>query len=138
MLLKFFAAFAGFSEGFSVGTAMIAFLTILDIVPRLAQLTNTESHISVYEITIVMTTTILSLVAFLGIHIHVGKLMIICIGLLMGTFVGLLASALTEVTNVIPVIVNRFQLHNYVKYILIALAGGKIVGSLIYWIVVNQ
>ncbi|QEK12457.1 stage V sporulation protein AC [Crassaminicella thermophila] len=138
MLLKFFAAFAGLAEGFSVGTAMIAFLTILDIVPRLAQLTNTESYIRVYEITIVMTTTILSLVAFLGFNIYVGKIMIICIGFLMGTFIGLLASALTEVTNVIPVIVNRFQLNDYVKYILIAIAGGKITGSLIYWIFVNK
>ncbi|QXM06311.1 stage V sporulation protein AB [Crassaminicella indica] len=138
MLLKFLAVFVGFSEGVIVGTALIAFLTILDIVPRLAQLTDTENYIKVYEMAIAVTVTTISLSNFLGIHIHLGKIMVCIVGFLMGTFVGLLASALTEVTNVIPVIVSRFMLYDYIKYIFIALAGGKVIGALIYWILLNQ
>ncbi|WP_243116684.1 stage V sporulation protein AB [Marinisporobacter balticus] len=138
MLLRFFTAFIGFSEGAMVGTALIAFLTILDIVPRLAQLTNTENYIKVYEVTIAVTVTFISVLAALSIHIHLGKIMVVIIGFLMGTFVGLLASALTEVTNVIPVIINRFGLHDYIKYLFIALAGGKVIGSFIYWTVINK
>lgn len=138
MLFSFFIAFIGFSEGVMVGTALIAFLTILDIVPRLAQLTNTEGYIKVYEITIGVTVTCISLGASLGINIHLGKIMVVIIGSLMGIFIGLLASALTEVTNVIPVIVNRFQLHDYIQYLFIALAGGKVVGAFIYWVFINK
>ncbi|QZY56364.1 stage V sporulation protein AB [Crassaminicella profunda] len=138
MLLKILAIFVGFSEGAIVGTALIAFLTILDIVPRLAQLTDTENHIKVYEFTIAITVTTLSLANFLDMNITLGKIMVILVGFLMGTFIGLLASALTEVTNVIPVIVSRFMLYEYSKYIFVALAGGKVMGALIYWIFLNH
>jgi stage V sporulation protein AB len=138
LLLKILAIFVGFSEGAIVGTALIAFLTILDIVPRLAQLTDTEGYIKVYEFTIAITVTTLSLANFLDMNIHLGKIMVILVGFLMGTFIGLLASALTEVTNVIPVVVSRFMLYEYSRYIFISLVGGKVIGALIYWIFINR
>ncbi|WP_243109422.1 stage V sporulation protein AB [Anaerophilus nitritogenes] len=138
MGLNLLMGFIGFSEGAMVGTALIAFLTILDIVPRLAQLTNTEKYVKIYEITIGITVTVISLGSVLDLYIDMGKIMVICIGFLMGTFIGLLASALTEVTNVIPVIINRFQIHEYIKLVFFSLAGGKMVGSLIYWILINN
>ena len=57
--------------------------------------------------------------------------------ILMGGFIGLLASALAEVLNVIPVLLGRLDLQNYTKYIFISLASGKVVGSLIDWIFMN-
>ncbi|WP_053957678.1 stage V sporulation protein AB [Inediibacterium massiliense] len=138
MGLNLLMGFIGFSEGVMVGTALIAFLTILDIVPRLAQLTSTEEHVKIYEITIGITVTLISLGSALDLSIDIGKIMVICVGFLMGTFIGLLASALTEVTNVIPVVINRFQIHPYIKLVFFSLAGGKMVGSFIYWVFVNK
>lgn len=138
MKSAFVVAFIGLSEGAVVGTALAAFLTILDIVPRLAQLTNTEHSIKIYEVMIAMSVTIISFFHFLEASISFGKIMVVIVGLFMGIFIGLLASALTEVTNVIPVIVNRFKLHGYVKYLFIALASGKIIGSLVFWLMLKE
>ena len=66
-----------------------------------------------------------------------GKIVVVGVGFLMGGFIGLLASALTEVLNVIPVLLGRLNLQDYTKYILISLASGKVVGSLLYWIFLN-
>jgi stage V sporulation protein AB len=138
MQLKLLTAFIGFSEGVIVGTAFVAFLIILDIIPRLAQLTKTENYMKVYEITIIFTVMSVSLASFLFLNINIGKFGVIVIGWLMGNFVGLLASALTEVINVFPVFVSRLRLQEYTKYIFISLASGKVVGSLIYWLVINR
>jgi stage V sporulation protein AB len=137
-LLKLGAAFVGFAEGIIVGSAVVAFITLLDIVPRLAQLTETENYIRFYETVMIASGTIVSLAWFSNMYMNLGKTVLVVIGLLMGVFVGLLASALTEVTNVIPVIVNRLHLHDYIGYVLGALVTGKVIGSLIYWLLINK
>jgi stage V sporulation protein AB len=137
-MLKYAAAFIGLAEGIVVGSAVVAFITLLDIVPRLAQVTDTDNYIRVYEVIIIFSGTIFSLAWFSNISLNTGKIILVLIGLLMGIFVGLLASALTEVTNVIPVIINRFSLHDYIGYVLGSLVTGKVVGSLIYWILINK
>lgn len=137
-MLKYVAAFVGLAEGIVVGSAVVAFITLLDIVPRLAQVTETENYIGFYEIVIISSGTIVSLAWFSNVSLNAGKVILALVGLLMGVFVGLLASALTEVTNVIPVIINRFQLHDYIRYVLGSLVTGKVVGSLIYWILINK
>ncbi|HHY90648.1 MAG TPA: stage V sporulation protein AC [Clostridiales bacterium] len=137
MQLKILTAFIGLSEGFVVGTAFVAFLTILDIIPRLAQLTGTEAYMRVYEIAMIVTVVTISLADFLFLEFNMGKIVVVGVGFLMGGFIGLLASALTEVLNVIPVLLGRLNLQDYTKYILISLASGKVVGSLLYWIFLN-
>jgi len=51
----------------------------------------------------------------------------------MGIFVGLLASALAEVLNVLPVIVRRFRIDGYLGFMIYSLIFGKILGSLLNW-----
>mgnify|MGYP000980189750 FL=1 len=53
----------------------------------------------------------------------------------MGTFVGLFASALAEVLNVVPVFAKKFKVKHELKFIIGALIFGKVVGSLFYWLV---
>ncbi|MBF8983969.1 stage V sporulation protein AB [Lutibacter sp. B2] len=138
MIFKLGAAFVGFSEGIIVGTALIAFLTILDIVPRLAQITNTALYSKFYEVVIACSATLVAMFDILSVQSNVGRFVVVIVGILMGLYVGLLASALTEVTNVLPVIVQRFRLEGYAKYVFTVLICGKVVGSLIYWIFMNK
>jgi len=137
MQLKILTAFIGLSGGVVVGTAFVAFLTILDIIPRLAQLTGTEKHMRVYEVIMIIAVVTTSLADFLFLKLNIGKIVVVGAGFLMGGFIGLLASALAEVLNVIPVLLGRLDLQNYTKYIFISLASGKVVGSLIDWIFMN-
>jgi len=129
--------FLGFSNGLIVGSGIVALITLLDIVPRLAQLTKTYHYIHWYEMVIVVGATFAAITSLTGVAIPMGKLVTIIVGFFVGAFVGMLASALAEVMNVMPIIVRRFRLEGYVIYILYSLVFGKMVGSLLQWIVIN-
>ena len=71
--------------------------------------------------------------AFAGmapIHFH-GGMALAVIGLLFaGIFVGMLASALTEALEVIPVLYERLQIASDLRYAAVALMLGKGIGAL--------
>lgn len=125
----------GFAEGLVVGTALVAFLILLDIVPRLSQLTGTYGHCKVYEFLVIAGAVAGSLVVPLNLMVPVPIFIIVIAGLFMGIFVGLLAAALTEVLNVIPIISRRLGMDRKIYLLLMALILGKITGSLLYWFI---
>lgn len=122
------------SGGIAVGTAITSFLVILDIIPRLVQLTKTSGYSLLYEIVIILGMVIFTLSYLLALSIQ-SEVFIACIfGVIMGFYIGLFVAALAEVLNVIPIIINRFNMKEHVMSIIIALSMGKVFGSLIYWI----
>ncbi len=129
--------FLGLANGIIVGSGIVALITLLDIVPRLAQLTKTYRYISWYETVIIWGASLAALGSLTGIAIPLGGIAVAVVGFSMGIFVGMLASALAEVMNVMPIIVRRFRLEGYVIYILYALVFGKMIGSLLHWLVIN-
>jgi len=128
------APLVGFANGVVVGSGIVALITLLDIVPRLAQLTKTYRYITEYEYTIILGSMIAAILSLTGISINLGYVVIVIVGFFNGFFIGMLASALAEAMNVIPVIVRRFRIDGYVKYILYSLILGKVIGSLVHWI----
>jgi stage V sporulation protein AB len=125
----------GFAGGIAVGSGFVAFITVLDIVPRLAQWSKSPHRIHAYEYAIVtgaVTATWLDLRgwAFDGPVWLTGV-----VGLLAGCFIGLLAAALTEVINVLPILAKRLAMQNALPYLLMAMALGKVAGSLYQWLV---
>jgi len=48
--------------------------------------------------------------------------------------VGMVAGALAEVINVMPVVGGRFQLGPFLRWLVLALAAGKLAGALVYWL----
>lgn len=137
-MYKLVAGLIGFSEGMVVGSAIVAFITLLDIIPRLTQLTETEGCIKIYERTMILSAPLISLAGFFDFYFLGPKFMAGLTGLFMGVFVGLTAAALAEVTNVIPVAASRFQLEDHMGFILAAIVCGKVFGSLIYWMMLNH
>lgn len=125
----FLLVIIGFASGTIVGSGIVALITLLDIVPRLAQLTKTYSKIRTYENTIILGATFGAIASITGFSINVNSYFAIIVGLFMGIFVGLLAAAIAEVMNVIPIIVRRSKIEGYVIYILFALITGKIIGA---------
>ncbi len=55
-------------------------------------------------------------------------------GLFAGCFVGMLAAALTEVINVLPILAKRIGMEAYMIWLLMAMIFGKVLGSIIDWI----
>lgn len=121
------------SGGMVVGTALTSFLIILDIIPRLAQLTNNQRLSCLYEILLVLGSTSCSLFYLLDINFPLGNIFAVLLGSFIGIFVGLFTAALTEVLNVMPIMTKRLQVERYVKPIIVSIALGKMLGSIVFW-----
>lgn len=124
----------GLGWGVAVGSGFVAFITVLDIIPRLTQLTNCKYHIRKLEWALVSGVIFFTLVDFYGWQTALPKLAASLYGLFSGVFVGALAAGLTEALNVFPIIAKRLQMEDRLLYLLMAMVLGKITGSLLQWL----
>ncbi|WAA10510.1 stage V sporulation protein AB [Fervidibacillus albus] len=139
-MIKILAAvFVSLSAGVAVGGGFVAFITVLGIVPRLMQLTKTESRIVLYEMAIVFGVIFGSYLSLMEPRYSIHPYFFLIIGLFYGLFVGNVAAALTEVLNVFPILAKRIHLEKKLMYLIAAVVFGKICGSLFHWLYfVNQ
>lgn len=133
MIKDFFLIIVGLSGGLAVGSGFVAFLTVLGIIPRLVQLTKTYNSIRLYEWSVVLGAVLGTWVILQDIQLHLTYLLLIPIGLGAGLFVGMLAAALTEVLNVLPILSKRLGVNEQILVLLMAIVLGKICGSLFHW-----
>lgn len=130
----FLAAFIGLAGGIAVGSGMVAFLVVLDIIPRLAQITRSFSKIHAYEAAVVMGSLLFTWVDFSDAKVHLFPMGTAVVGIFAGCFVGMLAAALTEIINVLPILAKRVGMGSYMILLLMAMIFGKVVGSLFEWL----
>lgn len=124
----------GFADGIIVGTGFVAFLAVLGVIPRLMQLSKTLKYVRAYEWSLTSGVVLGGWVGLRGIHFHLPALWLIPIGIVCGIFVGMLAAALTEVLNVLPILAKRIGVNEAkIVILLMALVLGKICGSLFQW-----
>ncbi|OZM57138.1 stage V sporulation protein AB [Lottiidibacillus patelloidae] len=124
----------GFSGGIAVGAGFVAFLTVLGIIPRLTQLTRTKKYIRFYEVAIILGSMISAWLSLRDHTLEIPSFSLIILGLFFGVFVGMLAAALTEVLNVLPILAKRIGVHEKIVYLLMAIVFGKMIGSLFHWL----
>lgn len=134
MIKEILLVLIGISTGITIGSAAAAFLTLLRLVPRMAQITESNRHIKLFQHSITIGAIIFSFIHFLDFSLKLNKYFAIPVGLIMGTFLGLFSSALAEVLNVIPVFAKKFKLKHELKFVIGALIFGKLAGSLFYWL----
>ncbi|MFC4078155.1 stage V sporulation protein AB [Salinithrix halophila] len=131
-------AFVGLAGGLAVGSGFVAFLTVLDLIPRLTVMSRTKRFVYLYEYALILGAIFSTWVDFRG---WVGFLPVIStvpLGLIGGCFIGLLAAALTEVLNVLPILAKRIRFQGYILYLLMAMVFGKVAGSLFQWLVLSS
>ncbi|WP_246079033.1 stage V sporulation protein AB [Paenibacillus piri] len=126
--------FIGFAGGLAVGSGMVAFLVVLDVIPRLAQITRSYSLIRWYEAAVVLGSLFFTITDFFQITYSLFPLSAAVFGLFAGGFVGMLAGALTEVINVLPILAKRIGMGSYMIWLLMAMIFGKMIGSLLDWL----
>ncbi|MGM0846026.1 MAG: stage V sporulation protein AB [Bacillota bacterium] len=126
--------FVGLAGGLAVGSGLVAFLTVLGIIPRLTQLTKTMKMIHFYEWAVVSGAIIGSVFSLNEFTLLFWPVVLAPIGLLSGIFVGMLAAALTEVLNVLPILTKRIGIRDRIITLLMAIVFGKVVGSLFHWL----
>lgn len=130
-----FIVIFGLAGGLAVGGGFVAFLVVLDIIPRLAQLARCRQWLKWLEIAVTAGVIYWTLADFYDWIWFAFPLGTAAIGLIAGIFVGMLAAALTEVLNVLPILVKRLKLSNVLVWLLLAMVLGKVGGSLFEWLV---
>ena len=125
----------GIGAGLVVSGAVFAFITIVGVVPRLAQKTKTERHIRVYESAIILGGIFGTLTGVVQLTLPIGSVSVVILSLANGIFFGALAMSLAEVLNVIPILTRRSRLQHGMFYFVMAIALGKFVGALLYFLI---
>lgn len=130
--------FIGLAGGIAVGSGVIALFVVLDIIPRLAQLTRSYDKAHWYEGAMISGSFFGTVGDFWEWKLTAPTVLEGVVGLLDGIFVGMLAAALTEVLNVLPILAKRLRMQRYLLGLLLAMVFGKVAGSLFEWFVYKQ
>ena len=135
------------SSGLLISLGVTSVLLVVSLVPRLAGRTGTANHIFLYENMVVLGTIlggILSIyweydaVAMLGLGMtenghFFGNVLLCYGGVFSGMFIGCLALAIAEMIDSIPIFLKRVSWKYGITLMVISVAIGKILGSLIYF-----
>lgn len=135
LLEKLILIMLGFSSGIVISGAVFAFIATVGIVERLANKTDTQKFIYLYEEAIIFGGIFGTSTNLINYYLPTSK---ICVGILsfcIGIFYGCLAMSLAEILNVIPILIRRAKIEIGLKYFIFAIALGKLFGSLIYYFV---
>ena len=125
----------GLSSGFLVSSGVFAFIAAIGIVPRMAWRTGTVKYVRFYEDIIVLGGVWGTTAMFVDYRFPPWGWLITAVAFLEGVFVGVLAMALTEVLNVMPILMRRTRLTTGLRWLILAFALGKVAGSLLYYLV---
>ncbi|MCM1245801.1 MAG: stage V sporulation protein AB [Roseburia sp.] len=125
--------FLGLSFGVTVSAGVFAFITMLDVIPRLAHRTGTAKHLYGFENAIILGGTLGNILILFVERFPVTYAGMSVFGLCAGVFVGCLSMALAESLRVIPVFVKRLRMRTGLPVVLIAFALGKLVGTILQY-----
>ncbi|MEH7500854.1 stage V sporulation protein AB [Neobacillus drentensis] len=126
--------FLGLASGLAVGSGFVAFLTVLGIIPRLTQLSKTMKMIHHYEWAVVLGALTGVGASLRDPILNLPSFPLIFLGINGGIFYGMLAAALTEVLNVLPILAKRIRMDGEIVILIMAIVLGKILGSIFQWV----
>ncbi|MDE5932766.1 MAG: stage V sporulation protein AB [Lachnospiraceae bacterium] len=152
---QIFLALLGASSGFIVSGGVFTVLISVGLIPRVAGKMHIARHIFILEEMVVLGTlagdflSIFSDYGKLGEWVLsrqlfgmgetaavwriIGSFLLILFGIFSGIFVGCLALAIAEMLNTIPIFARRIGFRHGLGLAILAVAIGKLVGSLIYF-----
>lgn len=128
----------GFSSGFLIGGVYIGLLIVLGVIPRMVQLIRLHRFVTYLISALLLGILSGTIFSFFEYHTYYFHSVLIIWGLFHGIFNGMLAAALVEVLNVFPLLARRLYLEKYMLMLLMAIILGKIFGSLVQWIFINE
>lgn len=126
--------FIGLSSGGVIAAGVFAFIAMIGVFPRLIDKTQTSQHIMLYESVIILGGVIGNVLDIYEFPIRFGgNLMLGAFGFCVGIFVGCLVMSLAETLKALPVMNRRIHLAVGFQYVILSIAIGKMIGSLIYF-----
>ena len=133
-------AIIGFSGGLIVAGGLFSFIVGLGVISDFADRTHTGEHILLYEDSVALGGMTGNLVWIYNLAISItvagviGKFTALLFGLLSGVFVGCWAMALAEMLDVFLIFIRRFKVIKYVPHMILAVAIGKGIGAIVFFI----
>ncbi|MEY8320243.1 stage V sporulation protein AB [Lachnospiraceae bacterium 46-61] len=135
LFLNIILIILGLASGGMVAAGIFAFISAIGIVPRMAKRTQTQKYIPFYEDMITLGGIFGTTTMFIRYHLPIGNVLVVILAFTNGIFVGCLAIALAEVLNVIPIFLRRSRIVRGIPIFICAIAFGKMLGSLLYFII---
>lgn len=125
----------GLGSGLVIAGSTAAFIVMIGVVPRIADKTGTRKQLILYETILGLGGIIGSMLTFWEPSLKAPIFFAILIWGLAGMFTGCLAASLAEVLKVIPIFTRRAKVGNALFWFVIALAGGKCCGTLMFYLI---
>lgn len=124
----------GLSTGLVVSGGVVAFISIIGLIPLMAHRLGVKQYALWYENAIILGGVVGSILSMWEPEIKLWSIIIVILLFAFGIFVGGLIIALAEVLDVLPIINRRIHIRKGVSLFVLALALGKLIGSLYYWL----
>lgn len=126
----------GLGSGLIAAGGVFVLLTIIGIVTKLSERTHTAVWIELYETVVIIGAISGNIISMYNISLYGETLMMIVYGVFTGTFVGCLAISLAESLKVTSICMRRINIEKGLKFILLAVMLGKVVGSLVFYFII--
>lgn len=123
----------GLFGGMIIASGVIALLIGLNIIPRYAGITHTAHRMLLYENCAMAGAFVGNLFTLFHWNLNLGSWAAGAFGLFGGIFLGSWIIALTEILDIIPIMVRRVGLIRGVGGIIVCTAVGKMLWSLLYY-----
>ncbi len=123
----------GFASGFIVAGGVVALMIGLGIIIRFIGISHTAERIRYYEDAILLGAVAGTILTTYNVSVVIGSWILVPLGLFTGIFVGGWIMALAEVINVFPVYCRRLGITKGLSWIVITIAAGKVLGSLLHF-----
>lgn len=124
----------GLGAGFVVSGGVVAFISIIGVIPLMAYRTKTAHAMMWYENAIIVGSILGSIFSMWHFRLPNIPILIVILSFAFGIFIGGLIIALAEVLDVLPIINRRIRIRKGITLVVFSLALGKLAGSLCYWI----
>lgn len=133
MIQLLFLEFTGFCAGIIVAGGVSGLLIGLSIIPRYAGITHTADHIFLYEDMSLLGTVAGTIVTLFPVKLPLGPFFLAVSGIFFGIFLGGWILALAEIAKVFPVFARRLKFSRGLSLMIVSIAAGKTLGSLLYY-----
>ena len=129
---------ASFLAGSAVSAGTFAFIIVIGIMPRILRRSKMTDVLLLKNVIIagVIAGNLLSLwdKKLFTFPYLVGHLIVVVYGVCTGMFVGCMSVALAEILHTFPIIFRRTKLKIGLSAVVYAMAAGKLLGSLFYFV----
>ena len=129
-----FLALFGVSAGGTIACGYFALISSVGTINRLVHYTHTGSRVRLYEDVIILGVILGNLLWLFEPILNLPLVLWTVFALMSGVFTGCFLVSLAEAVKGLPIFARRARLKNGIKWIIIALALGKGIGSLLYFL----